>query len=197
MTALRKTITRDDILDLETYEVERPQRRARLREIKRNRRVEVGPCATFYFESYDTMLHQVHEMLRIEKGGDEQLLEELSAYNPLIPQGRDLVATLMFEIDDEVRRDRMLRQLTHVENTDYLAIGGKRIAARAEDEVERTKEDGKTSSIHFLHFDLSDEDASAFKAGTVPVSLGIAHDAYPHQAGLTPSVRAALSGDLA
>ena len=114
MTALRKTITRDDILDLETYEVERPQRRARLREIKRNRRVEVGPCATFYFENYDTMLHQVHEMLRIEKGGDEQLLDELSAYNPLIPQGRDLVATLMFEIDDEVRRDRMLRQLTHV-----------------------------------------------------------------------------------
>ena len=96
MTALRKTITRDDILDLETYEVERPQRRARLREIKRNRRVEVGPCATFYFENYDTMLHQVHEMLRIEKGGDEQLLDELSAYNPLIPQGRDLVATLMF-----------------------------------------------------------------------------------------------------
>ncbi|MEQ9518234.1 MAG: DUF3501 family protein [Parvibaculum sp.] len=197
MTALRTTITRDDILDLAAYEAERPARRAQLREIKRDRRVEVGPCATFYFESYDTMLHQVHEMLRIEKGGDEQLVDELSAYNPLIPQGRDLVATLMFEIDDEVRRDRLLRQLTHVEKTVYLEIDGKRIAARAEDDVERTKDDGKTSSIHFLHFDLTDEDAKAFKAGTVPVTLGIGHEAYPHQAGLTAPVRASLSADLA
>lgn len=197
MTAQPKQITRDDILDLATYEAERPARRARLREIKRDRRVEIGPCATFYFENYDTMLHQVHEMLRIEKGGDEQLADELSAYNPLIPQGRDLVATLMFEIDDEVRRDRLLRQLSHVEATIFMQIGERRIPARAEDEVERTKSDGKTSSIHFLHFDLDDEAAAAFKAGKETVSLGIGHDAYPHQAGLSAAVRNSLAADLA
>jgi Protein of unknown function (DUF3501) len=196
MSAARKSISPDDILDMQTYEGERNDRRARLRDIKRDRRVEVGPSATFYFESYDTMLHQIHEMLRIEGGGDEQLKDELEAYNPLIPQGRDLVATLMFEIDDEVRRDRMLRQLTHVEETCYLQVGDQKIMARAEDDVERTKDDGKTSSIHFLHFDLSDEQAEAFKNGDVIVSVGIGHENYAHAAGLNRSVRSALSSDL-
>lgn len=196
MSAARKSISPDDILDMQTYEGERNDRRARLRDIKRDRRVEVGPSATFYFENYDTMLHQIHEMLRIEGGGDEQMKDELEAYNPLIPQGRDLVATLMFEIDDEVRRDRMLRQLSHVEETCYLQVGDQKIMARAEDDVERTKDDGKTSSIHFLHFDLSDEQAEAFKNGDVIVSVGIGHENYAHAAGLSKSVRSALSGDL-
>lgn len=196
MSAARKSISPDDILDMQTYEGERNDRRVRLRDIKRDRRVEVGPSATFYFESYDTMLHQIHEMLRIEGGGDEQLKDELEAYNPLIPQGRDLVATLMFEIDDEVRRDRILRQLSHVEETCYLQVGDQKIVARAEDDVERTKDDGKTSSIHFLHFDLSDAQADAFKNGDVIVSVGIGHENYAHAAGLTKSVRSALSGDL-
>ncbi len=196
MSAARKSISPSDILDLQTYEGERNERRARLREIKRDRRVEIGPCATFYFENYDTMLHQIHEMLRIERGGDEQMKDELDAYNPLIPQGRDLVATLMFEIDDEVRRDRMLRQLSHVEETCYLQVGDEKIKARAEDDVERTKDDGKTSSIHFLHFDLTDAQASAFKQGDVDVSVGIGHENYAHAAGLTKPVRVALTNDL-
>ncbi|MEQ9146291.1 MAG: DUF3501 family protein [Parvibaculaceae bacterium] len=197
MSALRKTISRDDILDLDTYERERDERRARLREIKRDRRVEVGPAATFYFENRDTMVHQIHEMLRIEKGGEEQLQDELAAYNPLVPQGRDLVATLMFEIDDPVRRDRLLRQLSHVEKTVYLQIGSDKIMARAEEEVERTKDDGKTSSIHFLHFDLSDAQAEAFKSGSEAVSVGIGHENYSHAAGLSDRVRQALAQDLA
>jgi Protein of unknown function (DUF3501) len=196
MTALRTTITRDDILDLNAYERERPERRARLREIKRNRRVEIGPCATFYFENFDTMVHQIHEMLRIEKGGEEQLVDELAAYNPLLPQGRDLSVTLMFEIDDEVRRNRILRQLTGVEETVFLEVGDQKIVARAEQDVERTKEDGKTSSIHFLHFDLSDEQAAAFKEGSAPVTVGIGHENYAHSAGLKEAVRAALAQDL-
>jgi Protein of unknown function (DUF3501) len=196
MSAARKSISPDDILDMDVYEGERDQRRARLREIKRDRRVAIGPCATFYFESYDTMLHQIHEMLRIERGGDEQMKDELEAYNPLIPQGRDLVTTLMFEIDDEVRRNRMLRQLTHVEQTCYLQVGDEKIMARAEEDVERTKEDGKTSSIHFLHFDLSDAQAEAFKNGDVTVSVGIGHENYAHAAGLTAAVRASLASDL-
>jgi len=196
MSAARKSISPEDILDMDIYEGERDDRRARLRDIKRDRRVAIGPCATFYFESYDTMLHQIHEMLRIERGGDEQLKDELEAYNPLIPQGRDLVTTLMFEIDDEVRRNRMLRQLSHVEQTCYLQIGEEKIIARAEEDVERTTEDGKTSSIHFLHFDLSDAQVEAFKAGDVAVSVGIGHENYAHAAGLTAAARASLANDL-
>jgi hypothetical protein len=196
MSAARKSISPGDILDMDIYEGERDARRARLRDIKRDRRVAIGPSATFYFESYDTMLHQIHEMLRIERGGAEQMKDELEAYNPLIPQGRDLVTTLMFEIDDEVRRNRMLRQLTHVEQTCYLQVGDEKIVARAEEDVERTKEDGKTSSIHFLHFDLTDAQAEAFKAGDVTVSVGIGHENYAHAAGLTSAVRASLATDL-
>lgn len=197
MSTLRTTITKDDILDLAIYEKERSERRIKQREIKRHRRVEVGPSATFYFENYDTMLHQIHEMLRIEKGGDAQLADELEAYNPLIPQGQDLVATLMFEIDDEVRRNRILRQLTNVETTCYLQIGDDKIFARAETEVSRTKDDGKTSAIHFLHFDMSSAQVGLFKEGRVPAAIGIGHENYSHAAGLGEAVRRALSGDLA
>ena len=96
------------IIPLAEYGPQRAERRKRISEIKKNRRLEVGPFATFYFEIYDTMLHQVHEMLFIEKGGAEQLPDELAAYNPLIPQGSELVATVMFEIDDPIRRARVL-----------------------------------------------------------------------------------------
>ena len=95
------------IIPLAEYGPLRAERRKRMSEIKKDRRLEVGPFATFYFESYDTMLHQVHEMLFIEKGGAEQLPDELAAYNPLIPQGSELVATVMFEIDDPLRRARV------------------------------------------------------------------------------------------
>ena len=98
-------ITNDDIMARDDYIAVRPARKREITAIKKNRRVSVGPDATFYFESYDTMLHQVQEMLYIEKGGDDQIEDELSAYNPLIPNGRELVATLMFEIDEPVRRE--------------------------------------------------------------------------------------------
>ena len=93
-------------------------------EIKKDRRLEVGPFATFYFECYDTMLHQVQEMLFIEKGGEEQIEDELAAYNPLIPQGSELVATVMFEIDDPVRRARVLGMLGGVEDKAFIRVGG-------------------------------------------------------------------------
>ncbi len=120
--------------------------------MKKNRRVSVGPHATFYFENYDTMFQQIHEMLHIEKGGAEQLADELSAYNPLIPQGNELVATVMFEIEDPVRRDGFLRSITWVEKHLYIDVGGEHIIGEAETDVERTKADGKTSSVHFVHF---------------------------------------------
>jgi hypothetical protein len=103
---MTRKIDASDIIPFAEYAKQRADRRKQISEIKKNRRLEVGPFATFYFESFDTMLHQVHEMLFIEKGGAEQLPDELAAYNPLIPSGRELVATVMFEIDDPLRRAR-------------------------------------------------------------------------------------------
>ena len=140
------------ILPPAEYAKLRAERRRQISEIKRNRRLEVGPFATFYFESYETMLHQVHEMLFIEKGGAAQIPDELAAYNPLIPQGRELVATVMFEIDDPIRRARVLATLGGVENRAFLRIGADTIRGVSEEDQERTREDGKASSVQFLRF---------------------------------------------
>ena len=194
----RKQITRDDLLSMSDYGEQRRELRARAIAMKKPRRLEVGPFATFYFENYETMLAQIHEMLWIEQGGEEQIADELAAYNPLIPQGRELVATLMIEIDDPVRRATVLKRLTGVEDTVALKIGDSRAPAvpDLEDGVERTKDDGKTSSIHFLHFPLTDAQVAAFRDGETPVLLEIAHEHYHHMAGLPAASRAALIGDL-
>ena len=168
MTA--KTITRDDLLDLDTYGKERRHRRRALIDYKKPRRISVGPDATFYFENRETMWAQIQEMLWIEKGGDEQIDDELSAYNPLIPQGRELIATFMIEIDDPVRRAKTLQGLTGVEETITLSFAGETVTGVPEvsDDVDRTKEDGKTSSIHFIRFTFSDDQAAKFVSADQP-----------------------------
>ena len=140
------------IVPLAEYAPQRAERRKRIAEIKKNRRLEVGPFATFYFESYDTMLHQVHEMLFIEKGGAEQLPDELAAYNPLIPQGAELVATVMFEIDDPIRRARVLATLGGVEDKAFIRVGSEIVRGVAEEDQDRSREDGKASSVQFIRF---------------------------------------------
>lgn len=197
MTAMRKQITRADILPYETYAAERKARRAAITELKKARRIAVGPFATFYFENYDTMFQQIHEMLHIERGGEDQIADELAAYNPLIPNGSELVATLMFEINDPVQRDRELRRLTHVENEIYLDVGGQRIKAEPEGDVERTKEDGKTSSVHFLHFRLTPEQVALFRDLSVPAMIAFTHEHYGHMAMIPKESRLALSRDFA
>jgi len=192
----KREITRDDILTIDDYEAVRPARRAAVTEMKRHRRVTVGPDVTFYFENYETMWHQIHEMLRIEKGGEEQIADELSAYNPLIPKGTELVATMMIEIDDPVRRDRVLRQLGGIDETVTLTVGGERVAAVPEDDIERTTAEGKTSSIHFLRFPFSPDQIAAFRAPDARVVLAIGHSNYDHMAGVPEPVRAALSDDF-
>jgi hypothetical protein len=142
------------------------------------------------------MLHQVHEMLFIERGGEAQIEDELRAYNPLIPNGRELVATLMLEYEDPKVRDQALRQLTYVEKTVTLTVAGEEIKAVPESDLERTKDDGKTSSIHFLRFPLNDAQAQAFKTAGTRVVLGIGHDNYGHMAVLPEATRAALAQDL-
>ncbi len=196
MTQSAKTITHDDILDLEEFEAVRKQRRDDILPLKRLRRVALGPDAMLYFESYATMWLQIHEMLRIEKGGDEQIEDELSAYNPLIPNGQELVATLMFEINDEDRRNRVLRTLTDVELKTYLQVGESKSYAVPEQDVERTTADGKTSSVHFLHFPLTTELRDQFKKGDVEIKTGCDHENYGHIAVINKATRTELAKDL-
>ncbi|MCW5732657.1 MAG: DUF3501 family protein [Enhydrobacter sp.] len=185
------------IIPLAEYGAQRAERRKRMTEIKKDRRLEVGPFATFYFESYDTMLHQVQEMLFIEKGGAEQLPDELAAYNPLIPQGSELVATVMFEIDDPIRRARVLGMLGGVEHKAFLRVGTDTIRGVAEDDQERTREDGKASSVQFMRFPFTAAQAEEFRNGAGDVIVGFDHANYGHMAVMPPAVRQALSKDFA
>ncbi|MEC9177321.1 MAG: DUF3501 family protein [Pseudomonadota bacterium] len=191
-----KELTRDDIMDMAAYGAIRMERRREIVTDKKNRRVHIGPHATFYFENYWTMWLQVHEMLYIEKGGEAQIPDELNAYNPLIPKGRELIATVMFEIDDPAKRAAILGELGGVEETFFLSIDGAEVTATAETDVDRTSAEGKASSVQFVHFHLTDDQAAKLKGGAGEVILGIKHPAYSHMTILPPATRAALAGDL-
>jgi len=197
MPAADRRITAADIIPIETFAAERKARRAALLPAKRLRRVAVGPICTFYFESFETMLFQVQEMLLTEKGGEAQVADELEAYNPLIPQGRELVATVMFEIDDPVRREAALRSLADVDRHFFLEIGAARVTAVPEGEIERTRDDGKTSAVHFVRFPLTDAETAAFKATGARVLIGCDHANYGHLAVVGEASRDELAKDLA
>jgi len=194
--SLRKVVREDLIPDAE-YAAVRKARRAALLPAKRLRRVSLGPYCTAYFESFETMLFQIQEMLLTERGGEAQIADELAAYNPLIPQGSELVATVMFEIDDEVRRAATLARLGGVERCFFLEIDGVRAPGVQEGDEERTRADGKTSSVHFLRFGLTPPQITQFRDPAVRIFLGCDHEAYAHMAQLSPATRAELSGDLA
>lgn len=195
--AQKRRLERSDIMAMAEYGKVRKERRAAIALRKRQRRLEVGPFAIFLFECYDTMWMQVHEMLFIERGGDEQVPGELDAYNPLIPQGRELIATLMFEIEDPVSRANALVRLGHAEDTITLDVGDVLVKGEpADHDTERTTEDGKTSSVHFIVFRLSEEAIHRFKAPNTRVVLGFTHPNYGHMAVMPEAVRAELAGDL-
>ena len=193
----KRQITREDILPLDEYERVRDERRRAVTSMKKNRRVSVGPDVTFYFESYETMLHQIHEMLRIEKGGEAQIEDELRAYNPLIPDGRSLMATMMIEIEEPARRARVLAELGGIEDCVTMEFGGETVHAVPESDVERTTEQGKTSSVHFLKFPFTPEQVKAFTAPDVRVVLGISHSRYGHMSAVPQTARAELAHDFA
>jgi len=197
MPASQRKIAPADILAQEKYAADRAQLRKDIVALKKNRRVEVGPFATFYFENYDTMWLQVHEMLHIEKGGAAQIEGELETYNPLIPQGRELIATLMLEIEDVNWRNRELYRLAGIEESTYIELGQDRIPGTPTDYDERTTPDGKTSSVHWVRFVFAPEQIAKFKDGTFPAILGVAHPAYGHMAVLSPEIRAELAKDFA
>ena len=197
MSQQRRALTREDIMDMADYATVRKERRAAVTELKRKRRLAVGPFATFHFECFETMWMQVHEMLYIERGGEEQIGGELEAYNPLVPRGDALIATMMLEIDDPARRERELYRLAGIEDTIKLEVGGNVVSAQPiEDEVARTTEDGKTSSIHFLRFPFQPAAAAQFRTPGTRVLLGIEHPAYGHLAVMPEETRAALAEDL-
>ena len=197
MPEAARKITPADILAPAEYDQQRKALKANLIPMKKLRRIEVGPFTTFYFENYATMWLQVMEMLRIEKGGDEQVPGELAAYNPLIPQGDELIATMMLEIEDEKRRNAVLLTLGGIEETVFLEIGGDVIRATPTEYDDRTTADGKTSSVHWLRFKLAADQIAHFKNGTERVVLGVSHPHYGHMAVLSAEARTALARDFA
>ncbi len=194
--APRKEITPADILPHAEYAKRRAAMRAEIVAKKKNRRLEVGPVATFYFECYETMLQQVQEMLHIEKGGEAQIADELAAYNPLIPKGSELVATVMFEIDDPVRRARVLARLGGVESTMFIKLGEDKIMGLPEADQDRTTADGKASSVQFVHFPFSRAQIERFRKPGETIIVGIEHENYAHMAVMSDAIRRELAGDF-
>ena len=192
----KREIQKEDIIPLDVYIEKRRELRKNIVDYKKNRRVALGPYATFYFESYETMLAQVQEMLYIEKGGDEQLQDELSAYNPLIPNGKELTATLMFEIDNPISRAAFLGKVGGIEETVFMKINGEKIKAVPEEDVDRTSAEGKASSVQFIHFNFTDDQIEKFQSNSSEIELGIDHKEYSHSTKLSKENIASLSADF-
>ena len=192
----KRLIQKEDIMPLDVYTEQRKELRKNIVEFKKDRRVSLGPYATFYFESFETMLAQVQEMLYIEKGGDEQLKDELLAYNPLVPNGKELTATLMFEIDNPVSRAAFLGKVGGIEEKVYMKVNGDLIKAVPEEDVDRTSAEGKASSVQFIHFKFNEEQIKKFKSNSSLIELGIDHKEYSHLTKLSDGTVKSLLADF-
>ncbi len=189
-------IKEEDVIDIDRYISERTEIKKKISVLKKNRRVPVGPHATFYFECYQTMIYQVQEMLYIERGGKEQLYDEIKAYNPLVPKGKELVATLMFEIDNEKKRKDFLNSVGGIEEKIFIEINKEKIFAKPEDDTERTSDDGKASSVHFIHFHFSKSQIESFIKNDNNVIIGFDHKNYSHFSQLSEESKEELSNDF-
>jgi hypothetical protein len=186
----------DDLLPLEQYHKERPRLRAEVLEHKRDRQAPLGPNLTLYFEDRLTMRYQVQEMLRAERIFEsEAIAEELEAYNPLIPDGTNLKATMMLEYPDVAERRAALERLKGIEDAVYLEVGALgRVPAHADEDLERS-DDSKTSAVHFLRFELDEPMRAALKSGAA-LTLGVDHEHYRHTLDGSAALRKSLAGDL-
>lgn len=193
---MKKQITKSDLLSIEDFSKIRPEKRKEMIENKKHRRVGLGPDVTIYFENYETLLWQIQEMLYIEKGGEEQIQDELMAYNPLVPQGRELVSTVMIEIEDPIRRAETLAGLGNFENHLVLRFGSHLVQGVPEDDLERTTEEGKTSSVHFIHWPFTAEMILAFKGNDCDIILECTHPSYHHKVLLPNNVHSAVIKDF-
>ena len=192
----KRQIEKEDLLPSDVYAKSRKQIRKDLVEFKKDRRIALGPYATFYFESFETMVAQVQEMLHIEKGGDEQLKDELIAYNPLVPNGKELTATLMFEIDNPISRSAFLGKVGGIEEKIFMKINDEIVKAVPEEDVDRTSAEGKASSVQFIHFKLNDDQISKFKSDSATIELGIDHKEYTHTTRLAENSVKSLCADF-
>ncbi|MBH87783.1 MAG: hypothetical protein CMJ12_01335 [Pelagibacterales bacterium] len=191
-----RIICLDDIIPNEEYGKIRSLKRREMIELKKYRRLDIGPVASLYFESRDTMIYQIQEMAYVEKITRDALDEELISYNPLVPNGKELTATMMIEIDDPLRRKNFLSRLGGVEEKVKIIVEGSEIYADSEKDVDRTTGDGKASAVHFLHFKFSDELIEAFKDINNTVQIGIDHDAYGHLSIVSDQVREELAKEF-
>jgi len=196
MSKEKRQIEKKDLMPANAYAESRKKIRKDLVEFKKNRRIALGPYATFYFESFETMVAQIQEMLHIEKGGDGQLNDELTAYNPLVPNGKELTATLMFEIDNPLSRGAFLGKVGGIENKIFMRIDNQEIKAVPEVDVDRTSAEGKASSVQFIHFKFNDDQINKFKLGDISIELGIDHKEYSHTTKLTEENIKSLSADF-
>ena len=196
MSKEKKQIEKEDLIPADIYEKNRKQIRKDLVEFKKNRRIALGPYATFYFESFETMVAQIQEMLHIEKGGDEQLKDELIAYNPLVPNGKELTATLMFEIDNPLSRGAFLGKVGGIEEKIFMKIDNEEVKAVPESDVDRTSAEGKASSVQFIHFKFNDDQINKFKSGNTSIEIGIDHKEYAHTTKLTEDNVKSLTADF-
>ncbi|MGW8309946.1 MAG: DUF3501 family protein [Thiogranum sp.] len=190
-------LTRSDLYSLEQYAVARPEFRARVMTHKKDRRIPLGDIAALYFEDRLTMQYQIQEMLRAERIFEaEGIQEELDAYNPLIPDGRNLKATFMIEVADEQERRLVLARLKGIENEVWIRVDAfEPVFAIADEDLDRENEE-KTSSVHFLRFELTDDMAAAFAAGAA-LGVGISHVDYTYQLEPVPeNIRVSLAADL-
>lgn len=196
-TVTMQKLTRDQLIPLEQYAKQRNDFRAKVMAHKQDRRVQIGPHATLYFEDRLTMQYQVQEMLRAERiFEDEGIADELNAYNPLIPDGSNWKATFMIEYGDEDERRVALGKLIGVEYKVWAQVTGfDKVRPIADEDLERETEE-KTSSVHFLRFELTPAMVQAVKQGAA-IGMGIDHDAYTHSVPVLPeNVRASLAADL-
>ncbi len=189
-------LTRNDLFSLEDYAARRVEFRRQVMAHKQNRQVMLGPNATLYFEDRMTMHYQVQEMLRAERIFEaEGIQEELDAYNPLIPDGRNWKATFMIEFPEVEERRVALTKLMGIEDKTWVQIDGHdKVFAIADEDLERDSAE-KTSAVHFLRFELTDAMAAALKDGAV-LHAGIEHSAYRHEVAVSGAIRDSLLQDL-
>jgi hypothetical protein len=193
---MSQQITRDDLMSLEQYAEQRGEFRQRVLAHKKNRQVALGPNATLYFEDRLTLLYQIQEMLRIEKVFEaDGINEELEAYNPMIPNGRNFKATFMIEYADATVRAAQLEKMVNIEDLVWMQVGEHdKIWAIADEDLERSN-DTKTSAVHFMRFEIGDEMAQELKAGA-DLQIGVQHAVYTYDVLVEGDTRASLLADL-
>ena len=174
------TIEKTDILSRDEYKIKRKSLREKMVLRKKFRRVDIGPYVTMYFENKDTIIHQINEMVYIEDGGEQQIDDEILAYKSLIPNGSELVATVMVEIDNPIKRAEFLSKMGGFEETINIKIHDKEIKGKAELDGDRTTADGKASSVQFVHFEFDQEAVKSIKNNMENVCISINHSSYRH-----------------